>query len=69
MKVTPLPCSCGRPVIVYPLEGGRGTGDLTSYYVHCDCGIHERYLGADGTKRTATREWNQIVKKRAALGE
>lgn len=59
--VTPLPCHCGRSVTVFPQEGGRGSGDLTSYYVKCKCGVNVRNLSTDGTKRSAVRQWNRIV--------
>lgn len=68
--------SCGRNGVgIFPQEGGRGTGDLTSYYARCGtgwagrwkggCGYWLGHLSADGTYRTALREWKEILNNAA----
>jgi hypothetical protein len=67
-RIKPLPCpECSRPIEVFAQDGGRGTGDLTSYYVKCVCGVNQRHLGSDGTKASAIRDWNRWVKERLGL--
>lgn len=63
-----IPCpTCDRPIDVFPQCGGRGTGDLTSYYVQCVCGVKQEHLSGDGTKAGAIRDWNRWAKEKLGL--
>lgn len=67
-RVEPLACPrCKRPVQVDQQDGGRGTGDLTSYCVDCECGVNLAHLGNDGTTASATRDWNRWVREQLGL--
>lgn len=67
-RIEPLHCpECSRPIEVFAQDGGRGTGDLTSYYVKCVCGVSQSHLGSDGTKASGIRDWNRWVKERLGL--
>lgn len=70
--------SCGKNgVAIWPQDGGRGTNNLTSYSAKCGtgtgrrgnwkggCGYYVGSLGADGTQRSALREWKQILNNAA----
>jgi hypothetical protein len=64
----PLACpTCKRPVLVEDQEGGRGSGDLTTYCVVCECGLAVYHLGNDGTRANGTREWNRWVREQLGL--
>jgi len=60
-KPAPVPCPrCSAPVGLFPQDGGRGSGMLTS------CGLKEEYFGHEsGRKDAAIREWNRWVKAQA----
>ncbi len=58
---------CDRPIEVFTQSGGRGTGDLTCYYVQCVCGVKQEHLSADGTKASAIRDWNRWAKGKLGL--
>jgi hypothetical protein len=63
-KIEADPCPrCSRPVDVMPSEGGRGTGDLTSYSVTCVCGLFEDHFGDNGRLDNANRQWNRWARE------
>ncbi len=71
MAVEMMPCpKCGSAdVIMMPTDGGRGSGEPTSYEARCQgCGYAEGGFpsNCDGRRDTAIREWNRFVKKKAA---
>lgn len=69
-KPVPVPCPrCNGPasVTIFPQEGGRGCGDLTSYYAECEsCGHLVSHLSGDGRKATAVRDYNRWVRENKA---
>lgn len=62
------PClNCDSPVLIFPQEGGRGTGEPTSYQVECGkCDVIMRHLpsNCDGKKATAIREYNRAYNEK-----
>jgi len=63
MKPEPLNCPCGGAVVVLPSYGGAG-GNQTFYYARCQrCGRTEDDMGTDGTRRSAIRQWNRLVRR------
>lgn len=67
-KVEPVPCpKCSSAVEVHPQDGGRGTGDLTSYYAECtNCGWLVGHLSSTGRKDSAIRDYNRWVREEGA---
>lgn len=61
---------CGKESVnIFPLHGGKGTGETTCYAAECSaCGHTVPGLpsNADGRKSSATREYLRIVKVRPA---
>ncbi len=59
---------CGGNVKISPQYGGRGTGELTVYYVMCEnCDFTLTFLGNTGKKITAIREYNKYAKAQKTL--
>ena len=54
---------CGGIVHISPQYGGRGTGELTQYYVECKkCDMFIGLLGKNtGRKAVAIREYNNYA--------
>ncbi len=57
------PACAGHTVMIRASEGGRGSGDLTSYVAECaECKKRVDYLGTDGTIRKAVAEWKTFCR-------
>lgn len=64
-KINPCP-KCGGEISIGAGCGGRGTGEMTSYFARCKCGFNTNsILGNDGTRKGAIREWNSICREDA----
>lgn len=71
-KPTPVACpSCEGEIVINEQEGGRGTGEATSYYAQCKrCTYSQHDLASNcsGRRSDAIVEFNRIVKAAKASG-
>jgi hypothetical protein len=62
----PIPCpKCGGNISIEPSYGGS-RNEMTMYRAQCykkTCGYVMDHLGSNGTKRSATSEWNRAAKE------
>ena len=66
MAIPMEPCPrCGSVAHMVPFDGGRGTGETTSYAGECfSCGHRVDHLpsSTNGRKDSAIREWNRLAR-------